>query len=209
MSAHGSESDVQALQLEAERAMQTPHPREQIVRILEKLLTVAVEGSEACRFAHRHLAELYLEQNPWSAALHLRRVLHASPDDDTAHALMGLCQALQNNFRMAVTAFRRAVSLAPSNPWYNHNLGHLLDVALGRPYEAVPWLRRAHDETPHVEVTASLAHALGRTGRAREAETLLADALGDAPGDADHAALLEWLRKGAPERTGPRGDARA
>jgi len=201
MSAHGSESDVQALQLEAERAMQTPHPREQIVRILEKLLTVAVEGSEACRFAHRHLAELYLEQNPWSAALHLRRVLHASPDDDTAHALMGLCQALQNNFRMAVTAFRRAVSLAPSNPWYNHNLGHLLDVALDAPSEALPFLRRAHRAQPdQEEVGASLVHCLGRLGLCAEALATVQMLRAKHPRHADLRALEEWLRQGAPPR---------
>lgn len=183
--------------------------RSQLVPMVEALLATVPAGSPDWVFAQRTLAELLVSESPWRAAVAARAATTHAPDDAAAHGLLGLSLTLLGHYQAAARAYREALALDPGNPWYAHNLGHLLDVALGRPYEAVPWLRRAHDETPHVEVTASLAHALGRTGRAREAETLLADALGDAPGDADHAALLEWLRKGAPERTGPRGDARA
>ena len=69
---------------------------------------------------------------------------------------MGLCQAVQGNYRMAVASFRRAVALAPSNPWYNHNLGHLLAVALDAPSEALVYLRKAHSAQPGQEGVGKL-----------------------------------------------------
>ncbi len=201
MNAIGPEGDLKVLQHRAEQAIRTSRPREQIVRLLEEILTRAEENSEASRFAHRHLAEIHLEVSPWASALHLRRVLSISPDDDTAHALMGLCQALQGNYRMAVAAYRRAVALTPSNPWYNHNLGHLLDVALGAPSEAIHYLRKAHRAQPEQEeVGASLAHCLGRLGLCAEGITLTRTLLRRHPQHKDLRCLLEWLEQGAPPR---------
>src|SRR5262249_43708099 len=108
-----NENDVRSLQRRAEQAIRGAKPREYVVRLLEQLVAVAEESSDAARFAHRHLAELCLEESPWRSALHLRRVIQQDPDDDIAQALMGLCQALQANFRSAVAAYRRAVALAP------------------------------------------------------------------------------------------------
>ncbi len=198
MSAPSTEADVRSLQRRAEQALRAARPRDQILRLLRELLAVADEGSDAARFAHRHLAELSLEENPWGAALHLRRVLQGDPDDDAAHALMGLCQALQGNFRMAVSAYRRAISLTPANPWYNHNLGHLLDVALDQPREALGYLRRAHRAAPdQEEVGASLAHCLGRMDLRDEALVLARALLARHPRHKDLKSLLTWLETGA------------
>jgi tetratricopeptide (TPR) repeat protein len=198
MSAGATEIDVRSLQRRAEQAIRTAKPRDYIVRLLEQIVTHAGTDIEAARFAHRHLAELRLEESPWRAALHLRRVIQLDPDDDVAHALMGLCQALQANFRTAVASFRRAVALSPGNPWYNHNLGHLLDVALGASKEALPYLRRAHKMEPRQgEVSASLAHCLGRLGAHEEALALGRSLVERDPRDPHNKALLQWLESGA------------
>lgn len=202
MNATGSEGDLRVLRHRAEEALRASKPRAQIVKLLEEILARADDDSDASRFAHRQLAELRLEESPWAAALHLRRVVAMSPDDDTAHALMGLCHALQRNYRMAVTAFRRAVALSPGNPWYNHNLGHLLDVALESPSEALGYLRKAHSSRPEQEdVGASLAHCLGRLGQCAEALTITRALLHRHPDHEDLRSLATWLERGAPAKS--------
>lgn len=195
----GSDTDLGSLRRRAEQALAAARPKEQVEGLLRSLAARAEAGSDDSLFAHRQLAELVLEENPWSAALHLRRVLQHNDTDDIAHALMGLCQALQGNYRMAVSSYRRAVSIAPGNPWYNHNLGHLLDVAVGSPSEALGYLRKAHRAQPlQEEVGASLAHCLGRVGLAAQGVTLTRALLAKHPHHPDLRKLLIWLEKGAP-----------
>lgn len=197
----GSDADLGSLRRRAEQALAAARPRDQVEGLLRSLAARAEDGSEDSIFAHRQLAELVLEDNPWSAALHLRRVLKHDDCDDIAHALMGLCQALQGNYRMAVGAYRRAVAICPGNPWYNHNLGHLLDVAVGAPAEAIGYLRKAHRAQPlQEEVGASLAHCLGRVGHAAEGADLTRALLAKHPRHDDLRKLLAWLEKGAPEK---------
>lgn len=165
--------------------------------MLDRLLEVA-EGEDAL-FAHRHLAQLRLERHPWRAALHLRAVLAANADDDVPHAMMGLCQALLGNYRAAVAAYRRALAQAPGTPWYLHNLGHLLDVALDRPDLARRPLEQAYAiESEHDEIVASLAHCLARLGELEEASELASRALASAPQNRDHRRLVQWIERGAP-----------
>ncbi|MBI5513606.1 MAG: tetratricopeptide repeat protein [Deltaproteobacteria bacterium] len=197
MNGMGTEAEADVLQRRIEHALRASRPREQVQRLLERLVEVAPEGSAASHFAHRNLAELCLERDPWNASLHLRRALKVAPDDDVAQALMGLCQALQGNFRMAVHAFRQAARRCPSNPWYNHNLGHLLDVALGQPQEALGYLRRAWQAQPNQEeVAASLAHCLGRLGQREEALRIARPLLARHPQHPDLKALTAWLEGG-------------
>lgn len=201
MTASGREIDVAALQRRAESAIRSQRPRAVIIELLEAIVSAAREGSEAFSFAHRKLAEFKLETAPWSAALHLRRVLAATPDDDAAHALMGLCQALQGNYRAAVASFRKALAISPSNPWYHHNLGHILDVALDAPQEAIFHLRKAYGADPsQEEVGASLAHCLGRLGACEEGLALTRALLRKHPEHPDLRKLLRWLEEGAPSR---------
>jgi tetratricopeptide (TPR) repeat protein len=118
------------------------------------------------------------------------------------------------NFKAAISAYQRAIELAPRNPWYHHNLGHLLDVGLGNARSALRHLRLAHElEGREDEITASLAHCLARLGQMVEARELAAEAARSAPGNRDHRALLEWVERGAPgaklgERAGTRTKAR-
>jgi tetratricopeptide (TPR) repeat protein len=194
------ESGVDQLRRRAEQAIASDQGRRVVVPLLERLVAAAPEGSPPSLFAHRHLAEYRVEEHPWRALLSLRKVAAAQPDDDVVHALTGLAQALLSNFRAAVEAYRRALAIAPRNPWYHHNLGHLLDVALDRPEQALRHLDTAHRATApnDPEIAASLAHCLARLGKLDAARSLAAGAVAAAPRNADHRRLLEWIDRGAP-----------
>ncbi len=169
-----------------------------VLPMLHRLARLARDGSEESLFANLHLAELLVERNPWRAALCARRLLEHRPDDDRGWATLALCQTLLGNYKSAVNAYRRALASSPQNPWYAHNLGHLLDVALGRGKDAVDWLRRAYQSASHSgEVAASYAHALARVGRIAEARRVLARAMKHGS-SREHSALLHWLELGAP-----------
>jgi tetratricopeptide (TPR) repeat protein len=169
-----------------------------VLPMLHKLVRLAEDGSEENVFAHLHLAELLVERHPWRAALCARRVLAHRPDDDRGWATLGLCQTLLGNYNFAVRAYHHALTSAPKNPWYAHNLGHLLDIALGRAAEAVVWLKRAHEGAADSdEVAASYAHALARAGRIADARKVLVRAT-KRGSSREHLALLKWLDQGAP-----------
>lgn len=201
-----TETSVDTLRRRAEDALERDERGTTAERLLERLVQLANEESEHAIFAHRHLAELRLERHPWRAALHLRKVIAASPNDDVPHALMGLCQALLGNYRAAVGAYKRALHEAPQTPWYHHNLGHLLDVAIDEPEAALNHLELAHRLEPdHDEIAASYAHCLARVGQLDGALTLARIAFQLAPKNRDHARLVSWIERGAPpgEKSAP------
>ncbi len=199
MTAAETGDELNTLRIRAEQALQRDLPKDHVRGLLEKLVARAVEGSPEACFANRHLAEILLEDSPWRAALQLRRLLRSCPEDDAGHALMGLSQALQSNYRMAVSSFRRAIAISPSNPSYHHNLGHLLDVALSRPHDAVTHLQRAFRAQPsQEEVGASYAQCLGRLGRCAEGIEIVVTLLQRHPRHAELIALRSWLERGAP-----------
>jgi tetratricopeptide (TPR) repeat protein len=169
-----------------------------VLPMLHRLARLASDGSDEHLFAHLHLAELLVERDPWRAALYAKRVLALRPEDDRGWATLALCQTLLGNYRFAVSAYHHALSSAPKNPWYAHNLGHLLDVALGRARDAVGWLKRAYQSAAYSgEVAASYAHALARVGRIAEARKVLARAM-KRTASREHTAMLRWLDQGAP-----------
>ncbi len=201
----GAPNDPDKLRRLAENALAKGAEESSVAPLLEQLLKVVEDTGEHALFAHRHLAELRIESNPWRAALHLRRVMQEQAADDVVYALMGLSQALLGNFRAAVSAYRRALQTAPKSPWYHHNLGHLLDVALEEPRRAEVHLRQAHRMQPaEDEITASLAHCLARCDRLDEARELAEDALRADPESESHRELLDWIEGGAGERPSPR-----
>ncbi len=214
MSSLPTERQIERLRRQAESAMRRGRGADEVEPLLDRLARLAPDASDDSGFAHRHLAELRIERAPWLAALHLRRVQNAARADDVVHALLGLSHALLGNFRAACSAYRRALALAPRNPWYHHNLGHLLDVALALPAEAEPHLRTAHRLEPlEDEITASLAHCLGMRRLLEEARELADEAVRAAPQNLDHKALLAWIENGAvasegPHNGGPPGGAR-
>ena len=166
--------------------------------MLEKLLRHAPTTSPHAIFAKRQLAELTVQRAPWRAARLARDVLDVLPEDDRAWALLGLAHTLLGHFHSAERAYREAVLLAPFSPWYAHNLGHLLDVALDRPKDALRYLLSAHKGLPHEpEIAASLAHALARANRWSEAVPLLAKAIGKGEAAAEEM-LRDWLTRDPP-----------
>ncbi|MFW5925987.1 MAG: tetratricopeptide repeat protein [Myxococcota bacterium] len=194
MRQRSGESGVSQLRQQVEAALRRSASRKQVEPMLERLARIAEEASEPWAFAHRHLAELRLEQHPWRAALHLRRVMRVQHEDDVVHALMGLSQALLGNYRAAVASYQRALQIAPKNPWYHHNMGHLLDVALGQTSRALAHLQAAHEMEPDEdEITASLAHCLARLDRTDEAHALADEAVRMSPRNPDHRALFDWI----------------
>ncbi len=190
--------NVDRLYSDIEWALAHGLPPRELVPMLEKLLRHAPTTSPHAIFAKRQLAELTVQRAPWRAARLARDVLDVLPEDDRAWALLGLAHTLLGHFHSAERAYREAVLLAPFSPWYAHNLGHLLDVALDRPKDALRYLLSAHKGLPHEpEIAASLAHALARANRWSEAVPLLAKAIGKGEAAAEEM-LRDWLTRDPP-----------
>jgi Flp pilus assembly protein TadD len=194
------ESGVESnrLRQEIERALRRAFDPADVLPRLARLARLAPPASDDGVFAHRQLAELLVERHPWRAAIYARRALAHASDDDRAWAVLAFCQTLLGNFRCAAKAYQQAIASAPGNPWYAHNLGHLLDVALAAPHRALPWLRSAYDaKADNSEIVASYVHALGRAGKTSEARAILERAL-QRFDSRELEALLRWLDQGAP-----------
>jgi tetratricopeptide (TPR) repeat protein len=188
--------DARELRQHIERKLARAVDPSHVLPLLHRLVRLADEDSDDAFFAQLHLAELLVERDPWRSALHARRVIARRPSDDRGWATLALCHALLGNYPSAVASYRRALENAPNNPWYAHNLGHLLDVALNRADEAAVTLRRAYRGAPQCgDVAASYAHALARTGRVAQARRVLQRAL-KRTSTREHTALLEWLDGG-------------
>lgn len=193
------DESLQILREQAETALRGSSKREEIEPLFEKLSFMAPDGSELYIFAHRHLAEFKIESRPWQAALHLKKVLAHQTNDDAVFALLGLSHALLGNFRSSVIAYEKALAIAPANPWYHHNLGHLLDVTLHEYPAALEHLvtaRKLEDGEP--EISASLAHCYAVMGRLDEARASIEEAIEASPGHKEHGELLAWIDAGAP-----------
>src|SRR4051794_29386108 len=189
-------SECARLRRDVEIALSGPDPL-RVLPLLHRLAARAEDGSDESVFAHRQLAEVLLERDPWRAALHARRVVRMRAEDDRAWAALGLSQSLLGNHQYASHALLRALALCPENPWYAHNLGHTLDVALDRPHDAVEHLRRAYTRSgKNADVATSLAHALARSGKTRTAKALLARAIKQSP-TPERRALMRWIDAGA------------
>jgi Flp pilus assembly protein TadD len=194
--------DTRSLRLEIERALRGAFDPADVLPRLARLARLAAPKSNDAMFANEKLAELVVERDPWRAALYARRALACRTDDDRPWAILAFSQTLLGNFRSAAAAYRKAIACAPSNPWYAHNLGHLLDVAMGEPARAIVWLKLAHQaKSDNSEIVASYAHALARAGRLDEARRILEDARGRVDSH-ELDALLRWLEQGAPSRRG-------
>jgi len=161
-----------------------------LVPMLENLVRAAPAASEAAYFAKLRLSELIVGDAPFRAARLARDVL-VRGESDRAWAVLGLAHTLLGNYRVAARSYRRALALAPDCGVYEHNLGHVLDVALNRPHDALAHLERAHRDLPEEsEVASSYAHALLRSGQLDKARKLLALAV-ESPDEAD-GILKAW-----------------
>src|SRR3954463_2000495 len=115
--ARSAPGEVDRLRREVERALRENLDAEDVLPLLARLARAADPESDAWLFAHRHLAEIGVEHDPWRAALFARRVLARRENDDGAWAVLGLSQSLLGNYRYAARAYEKALALAPDNPW--------------------------------------------------------------------------------------------
>ncbi len=193
--------DIDTLRKNVEWALRNSPEVDEILPLLAKLARNAEPESDAWLLAHRHIAELAIDRDPWKSALFARRVVRVDPEDDGAWSVLGLAQTLLANYRAAASAYRKALAIAPENPWYSHNLGHLLDVALGRPEEALPLLMAAYEAEPNEnEIAASYAHALARTGKLAMAKKLYRRAVMRGA-TAEQLRLWRWLEESSGTKT--------
>jgi Flp pilus assembly protein TadD len=199
-------AETQSLRLQIERSLRGAFDPADVLPRLARLARLAAPASDDGVFANHKLAELLVERDPWRAALYVRRALEHRPNDDRPWAILAFCQTLLGNFRCATSAYRKAIACAPSNPWYAHNLGHLLDVALGEPVRALDWLSAAYAaKADNSEIVASYVHALARAGKTYDARRVLERAQNRFD-SRELDALMHWLDQGAPSR--PRRGAR-
>jgi tetratricopeptide (TPR) repeat protein len=162
---------------DVEWAMSKQFAARDLVPMLENLVRAAPPASEAAYFAKLRLSELIVGDAPFRAARLARDVL-VRGESDRAWAVLGLAHTLLGNYLVAARSYRRALALAPDCGVYEHNLGHVLDVALNRPQDALVHLERAHRDLPkESEVASSYAHALLRSGQLDKARQLLARAV--------------------------------
>jgi tetratricopeptide (TPR) repeat protein len=176
--------DLERMLTDVEWAMSKQFAPRDLVPMLENLVRAAPTASEAAYFAKLRLSELIVGDAPFRAARLARDVL-VRGESDRAWAVLGLAHTLLGNYRVAARSYRRALALAPDCGVYEHNLGHVLDVALNRPHDALAHLERAHRDLPEEsEISSSYAHALLRSGQLDKARRLLALAVRD-PEEAD------------------------
>jgi len=182
--------DLERMLTDVEWAMSKQFAARDLVPMLENLVRAAPAASEAAYFAKLRLSELIVGDAPFRAARLARDVL-VRGESDRAWAVLGLAHTLLGNYRVAARSYRRALALAPDCGVYEHNLGHVLDVALNRPHDALAHLERAHRDLPEEsEVASSYAHALLRSGQLDKARKLLALAV-ESPDEAD-GILKAW-----------------
>jgi Flp pilus assembly protein TadD len=145
-----------------------------LVPMVERLMRKAQPGSLHQTYAKRQLCELICRTEPFRAARLAHEILDENPDDDRALATLGLACLMMGHYKKAEKSYRAALQIVPHCPWYAHNLGHLLDVAMNRSKEALRWLALARTALPHEpEIASSFAHALLRCGQTDRARTEL------------------------------------
>ncbi len=169
-------------------------PVGQVVPMVERLMRQAEPGSLHETYAKRQLCELICRSEPFRSARLAHEILGEFPDDDRAHAALGLACLMMGHYKKAERSYRAALQLVPHCPWYAHNLGHLLDVIMDRPQESLRWLALARHALPlEPEIASSYAHALLRCGQVDRARAELLDAVGGKQKEAE-ALMARWSR---------------
>lgn len=194
--------DLERMLTDVEWAMSKQFAARDLVPMLENLVRAAPSDSEASYFAKLRLSELIVGDAPFRAARLARDVLE-SGESDRAWAVLGLAHTLLGHYRVATRSYRRALALAPECAIYEHNLGHVLDVALNRPKDALVHLERAHRLSPEEdEIASSYAHALLRSGQLEKARTLLARAVKSPEEAAEILKAWQYANGNTPEGSG-------
>ncbi len=122
----------------------------------------------------------------------LRRVLEQHPDDPSALNALGYTWADQGvHLEQAHDMIRRALEQQPNDPAILDSMGWVL-YRLGRPEEALSFLRRAYAQFPDPEVSAHLGEVLWVLGEQRDARRVWATALEQSP---EAEPILDTLQR--------------
>lgn len=122
----------------------------------------------------------------------LRRVLEQQPDDPAALNALGYTWADQGvHLEQAYEMIHRALEQQPNDPAILDSMGWVL-YRLGRPEDALPFLRRAHAQFPDPEVSAHLGEVLWVLGEEDDARRVWATALEQSP---EAEQILETLQR--------------
>lgn len=209
MGVNVTQCDLERLRKEAVSAMRMASSPQHRLHVLRKCLALFPPDGQDALCIHQLMADLSLCDNPWQAALSARQLIRLAPNNDQSWATYALALSLMSHHRSAIKAYRQAVSLDPTNPWYAHDLGYLLDVHLNKPEEALRFLEMAHRAQPwELEFATSYAHALHRLGHISQArrvmQTLVScsgttpvSALPDAKYNAKYNATVERRERNA------------
>ena len=146
--------------------------------------------------AHRVLADALLSQQWFDhATVHYRRYLGLRPEDTGALDALGRALLGTGATEEAISAFRRAVALAPENGRAQLNLALTLFDDRQEIGEVLPQARRAVALTPSDPVAlVLLARVLAVNGEWREAVALAERAVQIDPNDTDARELLAQIR---------------
>ncbi|MED5601359.1 MAG: tetratricopeptide repeat protein [Pseudomonadota bacterium] len=122
----------------------------------------------------------------------LRRVLEQQPDDPAALNALGYTWADQGvHLEQARDMIRRALEQQPNDPAILDSMGWVL-YRLGRPEDALPFLRRAYAQFPDPEVSAHLGEVLWVLGEEDDARRVWATALEQSP---EAEPIMETLQR--------------
>ena len=122
----------------------------------------------------------------------LRRVLEQQPDDPAALNALGYTWADQGvRLEQARDMIRRALEQQPNDPAILDSMGWVL-YRLGRPEDALPFLRRAYAQFPDPEVSAHLGEVLWVLGEEDDARRVWATALEQSP---EAEPIMETLQR--------------
>ncbi len=115
---------------------------------------------------HMRLAVAYhRQQNSTKASTHIEKALAIRPNDPYYHELKGQILLESRQFESAVSAYRRAVELAPSNALILGGLGRSL-LTVNRPKEALTYLEASRTrDFRDARVLRDLGSAYAQTGQ--------------------------------------------
>ncbi len=163
---------------------------QELIPMLERLLATAPSDSSEATFARLTLARYLVREHPFRAAS-LAHAVTRRHTDPSAYRVLGLALSVMGHFRAAVRAYQQSLEICFEDAETQHNLGHLLDVALDRPRDGLVHLATALQLAPRVTAIAlSHAHALARV-RGSDAALVVLCSAGLARQTA-RAHLLDW-----------------